>query len=393
MQEPIPARSIRAQAWFDGERLHRSPVRLHLADGRIAAIEQDHAGPADLAAGFLCPGLVEAHAHLILDGTERRPDARRGWLEQDDAALLAAGRRHLADCAAVGITLVNDAGDTRGINHALRAAAVPGLPRVRSAGAGIRRRGRYGSFIAGEVDDLPTALAAVDAAAAGGAEAIKIVLTGIIDFAAAQVKGAPQFDRSLLRALVERAHAHALPTFAHCSGSAGLDLALAAGIDSIEHGFFITHTQLLTLAAQGTAWTPTLAPVAFQRDQPQWAGWDAAAVAGLTRICADHAAALRRGRELGVAILAGSDAGSHGVPHGQGLIDEIAHLGQALGGIEAALHAATLAPRRAWGLLGGRIAVGEPAELAGYDDVPGPDAAALRRARWVLVRPSALAPA
>jgi len=360
-------RAIHAHDWFDGEHLHRDrPVRVELRDGRIAAVIDDEAGRGR---GLLVPGLVDAHCHLFLDGGERDCTRRKKWLARDRDALLAAARRHAAEHLACGTTLLCDAGDRHGINHEVRAIAdrADDLPQIRSAGRAIRKRGRYGSFLAREVDGVDDIPAAVAACAAEGSQALKILLTGIIDFAAGKVKGRPQFDAHELKLLVACACEHRLQTFAHCSGAEGIDLSLDAGIDSVEHGFFMREDQLAGLAETGTCWVPTFAPVAFQHEEPRWAGWDAASVRGLAAILDHHAAMLRLALDRGVRVLAGSDAGSHGVPHGRGLLAELAWLARAGARPAEVWRAATSAPRRSWEWEGGYIAPEFPADLVCFD--------------------------
>ena len=230
--------------------------------------------------------------------------------------------------------------------------------------------------------DIPVAVA--DRVAAG-ADAIKIVLTGIIDFSRAAVRGAPQFTARELELLVACAHDAGLPTLAHCSGAAGIDLALAAGVDSIEHGFIMRPDQVDALAANDATWVPTFTPVAFQRDEPDWVGWEPDAVDGQQRMLADHTATLRRALVAGVRLLVGSDACSHGVPHGAGLLREC-RLMQAAGcDLAQVLTAVTSAPRQAWGLPGGHIAIGQPADLALFDATAtaGVDALAHPHGVWI----------
>jgi imidazolonepropionase-like amidohydrolase len=74
---------------------------------------------------------------------------------------------------------------------------------------------------------------------------------------------------------------------------------------------------------QQIAWVPTFAPVQKQVEHASLLGWDELIVGNLRRILDQHAASLRRADELGVMIIAGSDAGSYGVPHGTGLLDEL----------------------------------------------------------------------
>jgi imidazolonepropionase-like amidohydrolase len=74
------------------------------------------------------------------------------------------------------------------------------------------------------------------------------------------------------------------------------------------------------------AWVPTFAPVQLQIDRAADLGWDESVVGHLKRIIDGHRKMLRNAHEMGVLIVAGSDAGSCGVPHGVGFLDELAHM-------------------------------------------------------------------
>ena len=94
-------------------------------------------------------------------------------------------------------------------------------------------------------------------------------------------------------------------------------------MDTIEHGFFVDDTQLAQMRDADIGWVPTFAPVQFQVDKAEQLGWSQLIRDNLQRILDSHAASLRKAAALGVRIIAGSDAGSHGVPHGWGLIHEL----------------------------------------------------------------------
>ena len=95
------------------------------------------------------------------------------------------------------------------------------------------------------------------------------------------------------------------------------------GVDSIEHGFFVRDDQLAKMRDRQIAWVPTFAPVQKQVDHADVMGWDAGVVLNLKGILDQHASALVKAHELGVQIIAGSDAGSYGVAHGLGFLDEL----------------------------------------------------------------------
>lgn len=384
----MTVRRILADAYFDGETLFdRGPFLLTVDGGVIKGVES--VAPetfADAAGAFLMPGLVEAHAHVFLDGALVDAGARNARQGANAADMLATARDNLAKSTRAGVTVVRDAGDRYGVNHAMRdeLAAREDAPIVlRSPGPALKRAKRYGAFIGKDVaggDELRAAVAELCRAS----DDIKIILTGVVDFADGCVKGAPQFDVDELRLIVAEAHAHDRKTFAHCSGLAGLETAVAAGVDSIEHGYFMTRDILGRMADKRIAWAPTFAPVHFQWAEPRHAGWDRATVDNISRLLDDHAEQVRHAHELGVAVLAGSDAGSPGVDHGDGLIDELLHLVRAGLPMRTVLRAATSLPRALWDMPSAWIAPGGRADMILLDRSPFDDPSALRNVRLVV---------
>jgi imidazolonepropionase-like amidohydrolase len=377
---------VRLQSYFDGEDLHAGaagPFLITIRDGVIVSIATHAAdAQADIEAPFAMPGLVEAHAHLFLDGGELDLDKRNAYLNAGASDMMDVARANVARSARAGITLVRDAGDRYGINHAIRdelrhdkGASVT----VRSPGLGVKRPKRYGGFMARDVEPDGDIDAIVDDMART-ADDVKIILTGIIDFASGSVKGSPQFDEEELRRIVAAAHKRGRRTFAHCSGLDGLEVAVSADVDSIEHGFFMTREILARMADKGIAWVPTFSPVHFQWGRPDVAGWDAATIGHLRRILDSHLEHVAIAHTLGVELVAGSDAGSPGVVHGTALIDELFHFLDAGIPMRDVLKSATSRPRRLWDLPAVNIRPGNAAELVIFEQSPFVDPRALRRA-------------
>ncbi len=357
-------------SWFDGERRHAvGPSTFIVRDGRVADIAAgDHSaalrgsGLAVQHGAFLMPGLVDAHVHLFLDGASTDLTARSAHLKQPLEGLLQAARDSARQSLACGVTLVRDAGDRHGINHQIRAEArLPGsaMAQVRSGGMGIKRAGRYGGFMAQDVQDAPSMREAVRALALDSDE-IKLILTGIIDFDAGAVTDEPQFTLEETTELVASAAECGRKTFAHCSGAKGLAVAAAAGVGSIEHGFFMSADILRRMAEKNIAWTPTFSPLHFQWAHPEALGWSAQTVGNLRRILDQHAEHLAMATGLGVKLLLGTDAGSMGVAHGHAVVDEIARYLEAGLSLEQTLSAATFNARRHFGLAHATLAVGAP---------------------------------
>ena len=294
------------------------------------------------------PGLIEAHAHLFLEGGELELAKRAEYLKRPAADLLASARERLARLVRLGIVAVRDAGDRHGVGLALsrldRSAARPLMPYLDSPGAAIHHRGRYGGFMGEPLEDFPSPRDCVAGRVAAGADRIKVIPTGIIDFKQGRVTTEPQMTAAELTALARAAREFDRQTFAHASGDTGIDRVIAAGIDSVEHGFFVRDDQLAQMRDRRIAWVPTFAPVQVQVDHADRMGWDATVVANLRRILEQHAASLVRAHEAGVLLIAGSDAGSCGVAHGVGLLGELELMERAGLPALAVINAATGVP-------------------------------------------------
>ncbi|EDY82085.1 Amidohydrolase family, putative [Verrucomicrobiia bacterium DG1235] len=190
------------------------------------------------------------------------------------------------------------------------------MPYVESPGAAIHHAGRYGTFMSAPIEDHADPAAVVAHRVAAGADRIKLIPTGIINFKKGAVTAKPQMSAEEVKAFTTAAKAHHKQTFAHASGADGIQNAIDGGVDSIEHGFFITDAQLAQLRDLDIAWVPTFAPVQMQIDEAAHMGWDPEIVANLQRIINKHSSSLAKAQEMGVKIVAGSDAGSCGIGHG-----------------------------------------------------------------------------
>ncbi len=298
------------------------PPSAVLAPGRSAP-------DAELAGYSVLPGLVEGHAHLFLDGAPVDFDERNAYLRQEPDWMLARARERLEKIVRTGVMAVRDGGDNRGVGLALqqtgsaKTPSRPVMPYIDSPGSAIHHKGRYGSFMSEPLEDFDDPEACVEARCNCGAARIKLIATGIINFNKGAVTSPPQMPAEEVAALVAAAEQRGRQAFAHASGAEGIENVIEGGISTVEHGFFVTPEQLAKMRDRGIAWTPTFAPVQIQIDRAPEMGWSEQVVAGLKRIIDGHCASLLRAHEMGVTVIAGSDAGSCGVPHGLGLLTEL----------------------------------------------------------------------
>ncbi|MBL4575375.1 MAG: amidohydrolase family protein [Opitutaceae bacterium] len=273
------------------------------------------------------PGLIEAHAHLFLEGSELDFDKRKTYLALPQDQLLSKARERLSNLLHLGITAIRDAGDRNNVGLTLSSEYQKGnqndMPYIDSPGAAIHHQGRYGSFMGDPLEAFQNAEACVKSRITDGADRIKIIATGIINFKKGRVTSKPQMSAEEVTALVQSSRKHNRQTFAHASGSEGIENVIKGKVDSIEHGFFITDEQLLKLRDNNIAWIPTLTPIQKQIEHAKQLGWNDQTVDHLKRIIDTHQKTLLKAADHGVTIIAGSDAGSCGVPHGSGLLDEL----------------------------------------------------------------------
>ena len=381
----------------------RTPPREVLRDGQTAP---DVVAPD----ATLLPGLIEAHAHLFLEGGELDADKRAAYLQQTPEQLLARAKERLPKLVRYGIAGVRDAGDKDGVGLALsklcaqrarevgpvfdrpesgsetRPTVRPLMPYVESPGAAIHRKGRYGSFMADAVENHASLRAVVEARVAAGADRIKLIPTGIINFKKAAVTAEPQMTTEEVAQLVDAARAFHRQTFAHASGDIGIDRAIDGGVDSVEHGFFIRDDQLAKLRDKRIAWVPTFAPVQKQVDHAAIMKWDDEIVTNLRGILDRHAASLAKAHAMGVMIVAGSDAGSYGVAHGVDFVYELELMERAGMPSLAVINAATgvSAGRLRYKEKIGRIELGAASRFILTRHSPVEKVTNLRKARTVI---------
>ena len=275
----------------------------------------------------LLPGLIEAHAHLFLEGGELDPDKRAAYLKQTPEELLKLAHGRLEKLVRLGVIAVRDAGDKDGVGLALSKRYTgpdrPLMPYLDSPGPAIHHRGRYGSFMAEPIENFKSLRDCVECRVNAGADRIKLIPTGIINFKKGAVTSEPQMTEAEVSELVGAAKSFGRQTFAHASGDQGIDRAIGGGVDSVEHGFFIRDDQLAKLRDRQIAWVPTFAPVQEQVDHADVMGWETEVISHLKRILEQHAKSLVKAHDMGVQIIAGSDAGSFGVAHGIGFLNEL----------------------------------------------------------------------
>lgn len=244
-------------------------------DGRIAAIKPGFLGPSagvriyDLRNLVLLPGLIDCHVHIL---SELGPKSKLQAVEDSDAFQALRGALHASRTLHAGFTTVRDLGERSNAIFALRRAINEGMiagPRILVAGSTLSPTGghaqTYGyrdeinSLLAssGVCDGVDGCRRAVRLQVSRGADVIKLVATGgVLSDIKAGVD--QQFTDEELSAIVQTAHGLGRRVAAHAHGVGGINAALKAGVDSIEHGSYLDGDSISLFRRTGAYLVPTV---------------------------------------------------------------------------------------------------------------------------------------
>jgi imidazolonepropionase-like amidohydrolase len=311
--------------------------------------------------GFAIPGLVDAHAHLALASPS--PEADEGERAR------ASAQKHLE----AGVLTIREPGSPNRASAELRQSDQ--LPTVLTAGRFLAPPGRYFPELAREVGDSGLAKAATEELHRSGGW-VKV----IGDFFDESGRFSINYRLEALTQAAAVVHEAGGRITMHAMIPDSVQQAIDAGFDGIEHGSITESGQVESMATAGITWTPTALIDDVLRDS---AGEMLGATGGrwLTTALEGHGEAIRRAHDLGVRILAGTDAGM--VPHG--IVAAEIRLLHTFGlSAEAALAAGSWDARTYLGLPG--LDIGSPADLVVFPDDPRQDLSVLDHPLLILLK-------
>jgi imidazolonepropionase-like amidohydrolase len=315
---------IRAAALIDGT--GRPPARdvtVVVEDGRIAALRDPGAAPVtaphrliEVPGGTVLPGLIDAHVHLFHHAD---PAPWRRFLEEPEALTMARGIHNAGATLRAGFTSVRVTGSRAALDLVLERAIAEGLvpgPRIVGAGQTICATGGHGHLHGLEADGPDAVRRAVRLNLKRGARVIKLTVTAGIATPGRRLPGTPQLQEAEIRAAVEEAEQAGVRVCVHAQGRVGVRRALAAGVHSIEHGYFLDDAASLAhMVERGVYLVPTLVAYALVLEKAE-AGIPAEAVAKARYAIEAHRESYRLAVRAGVPIAMGSDAGTEFNVHG-----------------------------------------------------------------------------
>ena len=294
-------------------------------DGRIVSITAGYSKPKDytvinLRGAYVLPGLIDSHVHIT---GENGPDGRIKEFENSDVDTAFDGAAFALVTLKAGFTTVQDVGAPNdsifGLRDAIARGAVAG-PRLRASGGSVAVTGGHGDIngysarvmaaftganICNGADDCRRA---VRQQIKEGADLIKITATGgVLSNTSAGLE--QQFTDEELVAIVDAAHSMGRKVTAHAHGKSGVDAALRAGVDSIEHGTYLDAESIALFRDNGATLVPTVlagATVTGWTNEPWLPAASRAKAAEVGPLMLEM---LRRAHEGGVNVAFGTDTG------------------------------------------------------------------------------------
>ena len=300
-----------------------SNVSVRVEGGRIAGVGTPAgAAPAgstiDLQALTCLPGLIDLHAHILINPGDVLADS----LRRSSARKALEGLRNAQVRLENGFTTLRDPGDedlyysTIEIRDAIARGDFPG-PRLFVAGHMISSTGGHGDFndlaadlalqVPNVVVDGPDALRkAVREEVKHGADWIKLAATGGV-MSAADDPRAQAFTDEELRAAVDEAHRHGRKVTVHAIGTGGIKAALRAGVDGIEHGILIDDEGIRMMKERGVWLVPTIYVLDYIIEDGARMGIPPDRIEKARRLQAERDKCLRAAFAAGVKVAFGSD--------------------------------------------------------------------------------------
>lgn len=247
----------------------------------------------------------DCHMHMVLDGVDWKAAIGR----HASAVDMDFVRRTVKLYAQQGYTYLRDGGDRWGVGAAAREVAKEYSICYRTPLAPLCCKGHYGSFIGLTYENLREYAQLVIQQRQQGADFIKIMISGLMDFNRFGVLTEDGLPPAQIRELIHIAHEEGFRVMAHANGARTMEAAAAAGVDSVEHGAYPDADALAAMVENGTVWVPTLSTVGNLRGKGRF---EEDAVRQILDLALQN---VGRFAAMGGLVAAGSDAGAWSVTH------------------------------------------------------------------------------
>jgi imidazolonepropionase-like amidohydrolase len=358
------------------------PATVLIEDGKIVALGHEAESRAEQVEQVVScedqtflPGLIDCHNHLSLD-----PTIENYLYRMNDSIPELTIRATLTMPVDLrsGVTTSRCLGDKGFLDIACKKAVNSGMiagPRLLVATRGIRAPHGHG-FVGYPFSGVEQIRDAVRENCAAGADLIKIYITGTLRSPSGIHS---YYSREEIQVAVDEAHRAGIPVAAHCIGGIGFKQALEAGIDVIEHGYFIGEEEIELLHRSGK-WLVMTPSIFFTDARIQTLPPDL--IDGHYKQRNEVAECMTAAIKAGIKYAVGTD-GMH-----SGMAQEIKYLTDFGATPADALKAATIQAAKVCRMEDsiGTLEPGKSADLIGIEGSPLEDIEALKRVKTVIFR-------
>ena len=315
---------LRCATLWDGKTVAlQHNVEIEVRNDKIAAVRPAaNAANAIKIVGTCLPGLIDTHTHILLQGDITAEDYDAQLLKQSIPYRTILGTQSAWKALQYGFTTIRDL-ETEGamyadvdIKTAINKGIIPG-PRMQVATRALDVTGAYPLLGYSWEIEVPHGVQVVDGPEAGrkavreqimhGADWIKVYSDrsyflrpdGVLD-------DIPTFTIDELRAIVDEAHREHHRVASHAMALNGVHNSIEAGVDSVEHGNYITDADMKTMVQKGIWYVPTLYVGEYVAEGRAKAG--AKVWMDMVKV---HAGIFNKAVKAGVKIAFGTDAGGY----------------------------------------------------------------------------------
>ncbi|AZQ59145.1 amidohydrolase family protein [Maribacter sp. MJ134] len=336
----------------------------------------------DLKNRIVLPGLIDMHVHI--EGEYNKGSYMKEFT-QNEADIALESTVYAKKTLMAGFTTVRDLGGT-GVNIALKKAINKGLvdgPRIFTSGMALATTGGHADPTNGRkrelmgdpgpkegvVNSIDDAKKAVRQRYKNGADVIKITATGGV-LSVAKSGNNPQFTLEEIQAITSTAKNYGFSVAAHAHGDEGMKLAILGGVNTIEHGSFMSEETMALMVENNCYLIPTISAGKQVAEKAKEPGFFPEVVARKAlEIGPIHQSTMAKAYKKGVPMGFGTDAGVF--PHGKNAI-EFGYLLEAGIPVKESLKAATIINAQLLGMENelGKIEEGFTADIIAVEENP-----------------------
>jgi imidazolonepropionase-like amidohydrolase len=311
---------------YDGVVLIKNNEIVSIGTENSLKLPQEKIKRIDAQGGYILPGFIDVHSHLMLDGF---------MLEDNVFTPLSyyfyKATENLKLTLNAGITSVRDAGMADfGVKQALEDNVISG-PKIQICVMPLSITGGHfdlwlksGFDVRISYPGLPSAVCDGEAEVRkrarevlrAGAEVLKVMVTGGV-MSANDNPEHPQFTVEELKVIVDEANCRGVKVMAHAHGAEGINNAVHAGVESIEHGTYLDREAIRLMLDKGTWLVPTLLVNKYNREKAELGGLPDYSKNDAIKVAKVHQKNMKKAYKSGIPILMGTDCGI--APHGQNL--------------------------------------------------------------------------